>query len=228
MKSNPVMVGSELAQAEKRPLAHGEKRKAGRPAVDRRDEILDAAEQLYEALGFEKVTVTDVARALSMSPANLYRTFVNRQAIDEAVTRRALSVIEDAAWLEARKAATDPVGTMRHLCMAISLKTRDLLFRSGRASDLCLAATRANWPPVRDFMDTLHGVIRHVVAEGQRQGLFRAEAPLDHTASAMVHAMCKVWHPMMLDAFGVDEIEAETDALVDLLLSAVVIKSENG
>jgi hypothetical protein len=44
----------------------------------------------------------------------------------------------------------------------------------------------------------------------------------------MVHAMCKVWHPMMLDAFGVDEIEAETDALVDLLLSAVVIKSENG
>jgi nicotinate-nucleotide--dimethylbenzimidazole phosphoribosyltransferase len=33
---------------------------------------------------------------------------------------------------------------------------------------------------------------------------------------------------LMLDAFGVDQIEAETDALVDLLLSAIVIKSENG
>lgn len=204
-----------------------DKRKAGRPAVDRRDEILDAAEQLYEAMGFEKVTVTDVAKALSMSPANLYRTFANRHAIDEAVTRRALSVIEDAAWLEARKASADPIATFRRLCMAISLKTRDLLFRSGRASDLCLAATRANWPPVRDFMDTLHGVIRHVVAEGQRQGLFRADLPLDQTAGSMVYAMCKVWHPIMLDAFGVAGIEAETDALVDLLLAALAIKNEN-
>lgn len=218
MKINPTL-------PEKCP----EKRKAGRPAIDRRDEILDAAERLYEAMGFEKVTVTDVAKALSMSPANLYRTFANRHAIDEAVTRRALSVIEDAAWLEARKAAADPVATFRHLCITISLKTRDLLFRSGRASDLCLAATRANWPPVRDFMDTLHGVIRHVVAEGQRQGRFRTDAPTDHTAGAMVNAMCKVWHPMMLDAFGVANIEAETDALVDLLLSAVEIyNSENG
>jgi len=218
MKSNPTFAAL--------PPTHGEKRKAGRPAVDRRDEILDAAERLYEAMGFEKVTVTDVARALSMSPANLYRTFANRHAIDEAVTRRALSVIEDAAWLEARKAAADPVGTFRQLCMTISLKTRDLLFSSGRASDLCLAATRANWPPVRDFMNTLHGVIRHVVAEGRCQGQFRADTPLDATASAMVHAMCKVWHPMMLDAFGVATIEAETDALVDLLLSAIVQKNE--
>ncbi|MFM9937272.1 MAG: TetR/AcrR family transcriptional regulator [Novosphingobium sp.] len=215
MEINPTLLESR-----------SDKRKAGRPAIDRRDEILDAAERLYEALGFEKVTVTDVAKALSMSPANLYRTFASRHAIDEAVTRRALSVIEDAAWLEARKAATDPVGTFRRLCMAISLKTRDLLFRSGRASDLCLAATRANWPPVRDFMDTLHGVIRHVVAEGQHQGLFRADLPLDPTAGAMVDAMCKVWHPIMLDTFGVTEIEAETDALVDLLLAAIMIKSE--
>ena len=218
MKSNPAL--AELQPAE------GEKRRAGRPAVDRRDEILDAAERLYEVMGFEKVTVTDVARALSMSPANLYRTFANRHAIDEAVTRRALGVIEDAAWLEARKAATDPVATFRQLCMTISLKMRNLLFHSGRASDLCLAATRANWPPVRDFMNTLHGVIRHVVAEGQRQGRFRANAPLDPTAGAMVHAMCKVWHPMMLDAFGVATIEAETDALVDLLLSAIIKEDE--
>jgi hypothetical protein len=217
MKSNPAL-------SEKQP----EKRKAGRPTVDRRDEILDAAERLYEAMGFEKVTVTDVAKALAMSPANLYRTFANRQAIDEAVTRRALGGAEDVAWLEARKAAADPIATFRRLCMTISLKMQDLLFQSGRASDLCLAATRANWPPVRDFMDTLHGVIRHVVAEGQRQGLFRSDLPLDHTVGAMVHAMCRVWHPIMLDTFGVAEIEAETDALVDLLLAALLIKNENG
>lgn len=205
--------------------AVSEKRKAGRPTVDRRDEILDVAEQLYEAMGFEKVTVTDVARALGMSPANLYRSFANRQAIDEAVTSRALSAVEDEAWRVARTAAADPVRTFELLCMDISLKMRDLLFRSGRSSDLCLAATRGNWPPVQQFMDTLHGVIRHVIAEGQRQGVMRAELPLEDTVSAAVHAMAKVWHPVMLDTFGAEALEAETAGLTRLVLEALRTKN---
>jgi AcrR family transcriptional regulator len=202
-----------------------EKRRAGRPSVDRRDEILDAAERLYDAIGFEKVTVTDVARALAMSPANLYRSFANRQAIDEAVTTRALSGVEDAAWQVARTAAADPIGAFERLCMDIALKMRDLLFRRGRASDLCLAATRGNWPPVRAFMDTLHGVIRHVIAEGQRQGVMHTELPLEQTAASVVSAMAKVWHPIMLDTFGVAELEHETEGLVVLLLAA--LRSKN-
>jgi AcrR family transcriptional regulator len=198
-----------------------EKRKAGRPTVDRRDEILDVAERLYDAMGFEKVTVTDVARALGMSPANLYRSFANRQAIDEAVTKRTLAAVEDAAWQVARTAAADPIAAFRHLCSDIALKMSDILFRSGRASDLCLAATRGHWPPVRDFTDTLHGVIRHVIAEGQRQGVMRADLPLEQTSAAVVSAMVKVWHPVMLDTFGVADLESETAALTQLMLNAL-------
>jgi len=204
--------------------ALSEKRKAGRPTVDRRDEILDAAERLYDAIGFEKVTVTDVARALGMSAANLYRSFANRQAIDEAVTTRALSGVEDAAWQVARTAAADPIRAFDRLCMDLALKMADLLFRSGRASDLCLAATRGNWPPVQCFMDTLHGVIRHVIAEGQRQGVMRADLPLEQTSAAVVSAMAKVWHPVMLDTFGVANLENETRGLIALALAAVETK----
>ena len=210
MKSNPVL---------------SEKRKVGRPALDRRDEILDAAERLYEAMGFEKVTVTDVARALGMSPANLYRSFANRQAIDEAVTARALNAVEDEAWRVARGAVADPVHTFEKLCMDIALKMRDLLFRSGRSSDLCLAATRGNWPPVQHFMDTLHGLIRHVIAEGQRQGVMRTDLPLEETTAAAFSAMAKVWHPVMLDTFGVADLESETANITRLLLEALKTKN---
>lgn len=209
MKNNPVV---------------SEKRKAGRPSVDRRDEILDAAERLYDALGFEKVTVTDVARALGMSPANLYRSFANRQAIDEAVTSRALAGVEDAAWRVARGASVDPIHTFELLCMDIALKMRDLLFKNGRSSDLCLAATRGNWPPVQQFMDTLYGLIRHVIAEGQRQGVMRADLPLEETTGATFTAMAKVWHPVMLDTFGVAELEHETAGIAHLLLEALKVK----
>lgn len=205
--------------------AVSEKRKAGRPSVDRRDEILDAAERLYDALGFEKVTVTDVARALGMSPANLYRSFANRQAIDEAVTSRALTSVEDAAWQVARGASVDPIGTFERLCMDISLKMRDLLFQRGHSSDICLAATRGNWPPVQRFMDTLRGLIRHVIAEGQRQGVMRADLPLEETTAATFTAMAKVWHPVMLDTFGVADLESETAGITRLLLEALKTKN---
>ena len=205
--------------------AISEERRAGRPSVDRRDEILDAAERLYDALGFEKVTVTDVARALGMSPANLYRSFANRQAIDEAVTSRALTGVEDAAWRVARGAAADPIATFEVLCMDIALKMRDLLFKSGRSSDLCLAATRGNWPPVQQFMDTLRGLIRHVIAEGQRQGVMRTDLPLEETTAATFTAMAKVWHPVMLDTFGVATLEEETAGITRLVLEALRIKN---
>jgi AcrR family transcriptional regulator len=225
MKINPAFSETRPAHSEKQP-ALAEKRKAGRPAVDRRDEILDAAERLYDALGFEKVTVTDVARALAMSPANLYRTFANRQAIDEAVTARALSVIEDAAWAQARQAAVDPAAAFQKLCLTISTEIRDLMFRKGRASDLCLAAARGNWPPVQDYLDTLHGAIRHVIAEGQRLRAFRPELALEATSATVVYAMAMVWHPVMLDTYGVDGIEADTTALAELLLDALLSKTD--
>ena len=205
--------------------AISEKRKAGRPSVDRRDEILDAAERLYDAIGFEKVTVTDVARALGMSPANLYRSFANRQAIDEAVTSRTLTAVEDAAWQVARTAATDPIAAFERLCMDIALKMRDILFESGRSCDLCLAATRGNWPPVQRFMDTLRGLIRHVIAEGQRQGVMRSDLPLEETTAAAFTAMAKVWHPVMLDTFGVADLEHETSGIARLLLEALKVKN---
>ncbi|MEI6643196.1 MAG: TetR/AcrR family transcriptional regulator [Novosphingobium sp.] len=205
--------------------AVSEKRRVGRPTVDRRDEILDAAERLYVAIGFEKVTVTDVARALGMSPANLYRSFTNRQAIDEAVTKRSLGAVEDAAWQVARTATADPALAFERLCVSIALKMGDLLFHSGRASDLCLAATRGNWPPVQQFMGTLHGVIRHVIAEGQRQGVMRADLPLEETSGAVVSAMIKVWHPVMVEASGVADLAQETTVLVNLLLAALLRKN---
>jgi AcrR family transcriptional regulator len=156
-----------------------------------------------------------------MSPANLYRSFANRQAIDEAVTKRTLAAVEDAAWQVARSAAADPIAAFRQLCTDIAVKMSDILFRSGRASDLCLAATRGHWPPVRDFTDTLHGVIRHVIAEGQRQGVMRADLPLERTSATVVSAMVKVWHPVMLDTFGVADLESETAALTQLVLGAL-------
>jgi hypothetical protein len=72
----------------------------------------------------------------------------------------------------------------------------------------------------------VHGVIRHVIAEGQRQGTFRSDLVLEETAETVVNAMAKVWHPMMLDTYGVSNVETKTLALADLLLCALRASAE--
>jgi len=53
-----------------------------------RDRILDAADALLQRLGPARMGVVDVARALGMSHANVYRHFDSKAALRDAVVER--------------------------------------------------------------------------------------------------------------------------------------------
>ena len=197
-------------------------RRPGRPAVDRRQEILDAAERLYDSIGFEKTTIGDVARELGMSPANLYRSFPNRRAIDEAIARRQLSVIEDAAWAVARSGG-DPAQVLKQLSLVVLRDTQRILLRDQRMSHLCAVAARERWPVVEAYLDGLRGALRHVIMEGQRSGAFRKADP-EILADTITAALTRVWHPYMIEVFMGDDLEAMSDRICDLLVGGLSIK----
>ncbi|UVO49666.1 TetR family transcriptional regulator [Sphingomonas sp. SUN019] len=192
-------------------------RKPGRPAIDRREEILDAAERLYDRVGFEKTTIGDIARDLGMSSANLYRSFANRQAIDEAIAARKLVVLEDVAWSAARTASIDAPAALRGTVLAVMRQSLALLFSEERMHRLCAVATQSRWPVVEKFVHDLRGALRHIVIEGQNAGTFAAGDP-DRISGALFAALSKVWHPAMLETYRTDDLEAEAQALCDLLL----------
>jgi AcrR family transcriptional regulator len=209
MKSKP----SPEATAARRP---------GRPAVDRREEILDAAERLYDSIGFEKTTIGDVARELGMSPANLYRSFPNRRAIDEAIARRQLSVIEDGAWTVARSGG-DPAQVLKQLSLVVLRETQRILLSEQRMRHLCAVAARERWPVVEAYLDGLRGALRHVIMEGQRSGAFRKADP-EVLADTITAALTRVWHPYMIEVFIGDDLEAMSDRICDLLVGGLSVK----
>lgn len=202
-----------------------EPRRPGRPSVDRREEILDTAERLYDRLGFEKTTMTDVARELGMSTANLYRSFANRREIDEAIALRKLRVIEDIAWTCARAAPKDAKKALETLILEVMRTTRSILFSGDILHRLCVVATAERWPTVDAFVDQLRGALRHVVIEGQRGGHF-ASGDADMLAGAMLCALNAVWHPFMIEANGSGDLERDAAGLVVLLTRALVKNNE--
>jgi AcrR family transcriptional regulator len=56
--------------------------------VDRRPQILDAAERCFAQAGFHRTTMQDVARDAGMVPGNLYRYFPSKNAIIAGLIER--------------------------------------------------------------------------------------------------------------------------------------------
>ena len=191
-------------------------KRPGRPSVDRREEILEVAERLYDSIGFEKATIGDLARELGVSPANLYRSFPNRQAIDEAVAARKLAIIEDRAWAEAR-ATRDPGIALEALSRAVLEETLRRLFSDSRVHQLCTVAARERWPVIDAYLDSLRGAVRHIIMEGQRTGVF-AKADPEEAADTVCAALTRVWHPQMVEAFRADDPAAMSDRICRLLV----------
>src|SRR5688500_8885831 len=64
------------------------------PQAETRRRIVDTADRLFREIGYQKTTVADIAKALRMSPANVYRFFDSKKAINEAVAERCMAEIE--------------------------------------------------------------------------------------------------------------------------------------
>src|SRR5215204_4333830 len=64
------------------------------PQTETRRRIVETAERLFREIGYQKTTVADIAKALRMSPANVYRFFESKKAINEAVADRMLVGLE--------------------------------------------------------------------------------------------------------------------------------------
>ncbi len=93
-------------------------RVAIRPHDDTPRRILATAHVLFRRYGHKKTTVTDIARELSMSPANVYRFFRSKRAIDEAVAKNVFNEML-AAIIEASRSPGSATQRLRDVLSAI-------------------------------------------------------------------------------------------------------------
>jgi len=104
-------------------------------ATATRAAIIDTAERLFRTLGYQKTTVADIARDLKMSPANIYRFFPSKSAINEAICGRILAGLDDAVWKVARGPASPP-DRVRALFRLLQEQTIALFFHERRMHDM--------------------------------------------------------------------------------------------
>src|SRR5215212_6743267 len=158
--------------------------------------ILEMAERLFRLIGYRKATVADIAKALRMSPANVYRFFESKKAINEAVAERLMREVEGA--LEAiadrnRPAADrlrDMIATMHRMNSA--LYTDEL-----RMHEMVERALSESWQVVHDHLERKNALFQRVIEEGMAAGEFRSADPVIASRCVQV-ALIRFCHPALL------------------------------
>src|ERR1700753_1652921 len=140
-------------------------------AEETRERVLVAAEELFRRIGYYKTTVGDIAQALGMSSANIYRFFPSKNAIVEALCAKIMREVLQAATAAA-DAPGKPSERIFGLLMTLHRHHRDHLTNHERVHEVVVVAMEENWEAIHAFMNTFKGLVEKLVVEGQAAGEF--------------------------------------------------------
>lgn len=194
-------------------------------ADETRARIEETAERLFRAMGYQKTAVADIARELGMSPANVYRFFPSKSAINEAIADRLLGGMraEIEAIARGPGAATD---RLRRLLSALFERKVEVFFGERRLHDMVSAAIEEHWGVIQRYLDAVHAAVRRVLEDGAAAGEFAAPDP-SAAAHTVMHAVVAWNHPALLETCiarkgqTVEELRAQNAAMTEFVLRAL-------
>ena len=205
---------SSLATPE--PTAAGQR---GPQEHERRRQILEAAHVHFKTYGYAKTTVGDIAKAINLSPAYVYKFFESKQAIGEAVVREALSGV--AGILDEIAGGPKPAATrLRQIFRAIAERTADMCFNDRKMFDLAVVACGEKWQAIEDYQAYLFGLVRGVVTQGREAGEFERKTPIAETTAAILMTLEMFARPALLEQ-NLDDPVGRAETMANLVLRSL-------
>ena len=188
-------------------------------AAATRAAIEETAERMFRTLGYQKTTVADIARDLGMSPANVYRFFPSKAAINEAICTRILDGLADLAWQIARGPGSPPA-RLTKLFKRFEEETISQFLKDRKIHDMVAAAMEEHWPVIQAHIRTIETAIRHIVMDGQAEGVFAHLDP-EITARQIHAAMCIFTHPQVVAQCTEGDFSFPADMMAAFCLRAL-------
>jgi AcrR family transcriptional regulator len=186
---------------------------------DTRERILAAAEELLRKHGLAKTTVVDVARALDMSHANVYRHFASKTELQDAVAKSWLKKIMVPLRAIVAEDGSAAERLERWVLTLAAAKRAKVL------SDPELFATyHAIAQEARDVVEAhvaeLHEQVATIIRDGAENGEFKVKKP-DAAALAVLNATARFHHPYHVKESGGRDTTDEIHAVLKLVLAGL-------
>jgi AcrR family transcriptional regulator len=186
--------------------------------ADTHARILETAERLFREIGYQKTTVADIAKALKMSPANVYRFFDSKRAIHEAVACRLMGGVEQAATAIAARPGS-PTVRLRELLMTVHFMNKERFVGDSKLHEMVAIAMEEDWKVCDAHLEFLGATIGQVIAEGMASGEFKAADPMT-TALCVFSSMVRFFHPQII-AQCATKPGPTLEQMVDFVISSI-------
>lgn len=185
--------------------------------IDRRSEILAAAERCFARSGFHQSSMQEICAEAGMSPGNLYRYFSSKEAIIIGIAERDRA--EVTQQLAEAPFESDFFGTMA------ALARHHIVERSDDKVGLCaeiMAESRRNPEMARifqafddDVKTRLIGILRNAAA----RGVIAADVDFDAVVTMLMVIVDGVWWRRAVDpAFNAEAVLPLYLGITDFLL----------
>ncbi|GJE73965.1 TetR family transcriptional regulator [Methylorubrum suomiense] len=162
-----------------------------------RERIVEVAARSFREIGYQKTTVADIARTLKMSPANVYRFFDSKKAINEAVVERVTGEIEGMIAAIADTPKLDAPERLARVITALHTDCRRRWEAHPRVHEMVEAAMSESWSVCQAHVDRIEAVFRRMIEDGVREGSLTVADP--KAAAACLHAaIVRYCHPLLV------------------------------
>lgn len=182
-------------------------------------QIVEAASQHFGLYGYEKTTVSDLAKAIGFSKAYIYKFFDSKQAIGEVICSNRLNMIKqivDEAIADAPSASQ----RLRRMFKALVDASRDLFFHDRKLYDIAATSAGEAWPSSVAYEAHIRSLIAQTIREGREAGEFERKTPLDEVSNVIYLTMRPYVTPLLLQ-YNLDNAEEATLQLSSLILRSL-------
>jgi len=184
-----------------------------------RQQIIEAAEAHFSRYGYNKTTVSDLAKAIGFSKAYIYKFFDSKQAIGQAICAQTLERLLGQAQraVDGGASATEKI---RLFFKAIVTASAELFFDDRKLYEIAMHSVVEQWPSCVAYCAGLEQIMRTIILEGRASGEFERKTPLDETARAIMSVMEAFVNPVMLQ-YKLDDLPDGPIEVTNLILRSL-------
>jgi len=185
-----------------------------------REEILDAANTRFLSYGFGKTTMAEIADDVSMSAANLYRYFQNKQDIAAACADRCMCNRIDHLKEAIRQKDLSASRRLHIFALEGYRHNREMMRDTPKINELVETVSSTRPEIVQHKIKAQVGLIAEILAYGNQIGEFDVDDVLN-TAETIYAALLLFDVPIFLPLFSNKEFEKKAEQVVNLIIEGI-------
>lgn len=185
-----------------------------RSAEETRSSILAMANQLFRERGFSNVAIADIAAALSMSPANVFKHFHSKiDLIDEIVQQL---VNKMACEVEVLDCSHHPVIRLRSFVQRLMDNHYADFQQNPYIFELLLLTAERELQCGQHYRDVIATRMAQILSDAKEQGIYFLDDPLKE-ADTILFMCTGVIHPVAFTNNDIEKLRITCDSIVDYI-----------